>query len=196
MKNAAPWKPRTFRELSAGLPDVPIEGDARSIIAVIGMARDSHGSLVYPSGCEITNLPRPLLHAHHLDEPLGAVTHATITKAGLHLRAVFASPADPAAKRRIDRIWKSVLSGELACVSGAYDVLPGGGEPNGYGPYGKGWNARRWTLRELSICRQGANPTARITVVTGTEAQVQRVIDQARHEHATRPKDYAKVVRL
>lgn len=115
-------------------------------------AKDRVGDIVSPEGAEFT-LPIPLLFAHKHDEPIGSVVEATVTKAGIRIRAKLT-----AGVARAEEVWKLILDSALSAVSIGFQSLKQTPLPNG------GYRFDSWSWHELSVVSVPANPEARISV--------------------------------
>lgn len=115
-------------------------------------AKDLVSDVVIPEGAQFS-LPIPLLFAHKHDEPIGAVTEATVTKAGIRIRAKLTAGVS-----RAEEAWKLIKDGALSAVSIGFSALKATPIAGG------GTRFDSWLWHELSLCAVGANPEARIVV--------------------------------
>jgi hypothetical protein len=128
-----------------------IEG-AKSERMIDGIAStptvNSHKYSLASAGCHI-RLPVPLLSSHKgHSTPIGEVVHVRKCPLQIYVRAiVHHGPAG-------DYAWEMIESGELRAFSGAavQESWKLDGIVDGVSFY------KNWTLREVSICREGANP--------------------------------------
>lgn len=113
---------------------------------------DLVGDVVVPEGCKYT-LPLPLLFNHDHGQPIGAVLSATVTRAGIRVRAKL---TEGIAKG--EEVWRLLLDGALNAVSIGFKALDATRLPNG------GQRFDSWTLLELSVVAVPCNPDARISI--------------------------------
>jgi len=113
---------------------------------------DRCGDLVSPEGAKFA-LPLPLLFAHQHDEPIGSVVSASVSRAGIRIRAKLT-----AGVRRADEIWTLIRDGALHAVSIGFMPLKTAPLPNG------GTHFLEWSWHELSIVSVPALPSARIAI--------------------------------
>src|SRR5499427_9948683 len=85
------------------------DDDRRIIEGVATTATsDRSGDIVEPAGAQFT-LPLPLLWQHDTTQPIGEVTHAEVTPAGIWIRAQLAHVDMPGRlKDRLDEAWSSI----------------------------------------------------------------------------------------
>lgn len=113
---------------------------------------DRVGDVVEPRGAKFT-LPIPLLFQHKHDEPIGAVTHATVSDKGIRIRARLSVGV-----ARAEEIWTLVKDGVLTAVSIGFRVLDQ--KPHG----SRGLRITSWEWLETSVVSVPANPGALISV--------------------------------
>jgi HK97 family phage prohead protease len=113
---------------------------------------DRVGDVVDPEGATY-KLPLPLLFAHKHEEPIGSVVQASVTKAGIRIRAKLT-----AGVTRSDEVWRLLQDGALHAVSIGFQVLKYSPLPQG------GQRFEKWEWHELSVVSVPANPNARISV--------------------------------
>lgn len=105
-------------------------------------------------------LPVPILSKHTGDHtPLGEVFFVRRSDNKIYIRGqIFHNDA-------ADYLWALIQTGDLRCFSGAAapDGLKLQGIADGKTFYGE------WRLREVSVCRKGANPDARFTIWDGAD---------------------------
>src|SRR5690349_15592266 len=101
--------------------DVKTVDDEQRVI--IGVATtpspDRMDDIVEPGGAKF-KLPLPLLWQHNSSQPIGRVTRAKVTDAGIEIVAEFvklAADAPAAMKARIDEAWHSIKSGLVRGLS-------------------------------------------------------------------------------
>ena len=92
---------------------------------------DRNGDVVDPSGAEFT-LPMPLLWQHDVTQPIGEVTAATVTPAGIHITAKFATVDEPGTLRdRLDEAWQSVKARLVRGLSIGFKPIESKRRPSG-----------------------------------------------------------------
>lgn len=118
--------------------------------------KTSHGN--YKNMLGVTfDLPIPLLKSHDADYPLGYVYDVTVT----HDRITFKAQLDNGCLDHSDDVWRQIVSGDLLGVS----VSPSETDAFVRSDVGQDKSALildSWRWRELSVCRIGANESARI----------------------------------
>ena len=105
-----------------------------------------NGTILDPAGALFT-LPVPLLFAHNWLMPIGRVTRARVTPAGLQFTAQVANFK----LAWLPQIWDGLKAGSIPAVSA--------------GASGRTRAEIRWNWDELSVLEVGANPQALITCV-------------------------------
>jgi hypothetical protein len=105
-----------------------------------------NGTILDPAGALFT-LPVPLLFAHNWLMPIGRVTRARVTPAGLQFTAQVANFK----LAWLPQIWDGLKAGSIPAVSA--------------GASGRTRAEIRWNWDELSVLEEGANPQAIITCV-------------------------------
>lgn len=155
-----------------------IDEDARIIEGIATTpSTDRQGDIVEPKGAEFT-LPIPFLWQHDSKRPVGAITYAKVTPGGIHVKAQFATIAEPGRlKDRLDEAWQSV---KLKLVRG----LSIGFSPIEAEPIKGSFGMRflKWNWLELSAVTIPANQDANILTVkhfdigfaaSGTKADIE-----------------------
>jgi HK97 family phage major capsid protein/HK97 family phage prohead protease len=138
-----------------------VEEDSR---VVTGMAStptpDRMADVVEPEGAQF-KLPIPLLFQHDSSQPIGHVTHARVTKAGIEISAKIARVADPGRlKDRLDEAWQSIKAGLISGLSIGFRPLE-----HELIPATKGLRFKKWEFLELSAVTIPANSEANITTI-------------------------------
>lgn len=115
---------------------------------------DRDGDVMVPEGAEFV-LPLPLLLHHDHKQPIGLVTHATVTAAGIRVRAKIERELGG----RIEEAWQLLKRGLVRGLSIGFtgsdsDPLPRGGR-----------RFKRWQWLELSAVTVPANADATIRVI-------------------------------
>jgi len=116
---------------------------------------DRAGDVVVPEGASY-ELPLPLLFAHKHDEPIGSVISASVTKAGIRIRAKLT-----AGVARAEEVWNLIKDGALTAVSIGF--LPIKSTPLANG----GMRFDSWSWYELSVVSVPCNPDAKIAIGKG-----------------------------
>jgi HK97 family phage major capsid protein/HK97 family phage prohead protease len=120
---------------------------------------DRAGDVVVPDGA-VFRLPMPLLWQHRADSPIGHVLAATVTKAGIKIRAQIAKDTG---LPDIDRAWTLIKAGLVRGLSIGFKALTM--EPlNAKDPWG-GQKFLTWEWMELSAVTIAANATASIHTI-------------------------------
>lgn len=136
-------------------------GDQRIITGIASTPLpDRDEDVVEPTGAKFA-LPIPLLWQHNHNEPIGEVTEARITPAGIEITAQIAViTEDGTLKDRIDEAWQSIKSGLVKCLSIGFRPLE-------YNYFESNWGLHitSWEWYELSAVTIPANPDAVITSV-------------------------------
>jgi hypothetical protein len=122
---------------------------------------DRMGDVVEPMGAKFA-LPMPLLWQHDSSQPIGQVTFAKPTKAGIPFKAQLVHPDavdSPTLKDRLQLAWDSIKNKLVGAVSIgfrdlAHEVLADGG-----------WRFTQWEWLELSAVTIPANGDATITTI-------------------------------
>jgi HK97 family phage major capsid protein/HK97 family phage prohead protease len=126
-----------------------IEGVASSPVV------DRMGDIVEPDGA-VFKLPLPLLWQHRSDQPIGHVTWAKATKAGIQIKAQIAKDLLP----RIDEAWTLIRSGLVRGLSIGFAPLESARIEGSFG-----FHFLKWEWLELSAVTIPANADATITTI-------------------------------
>ncbi len=121
---------------------------------------DRDDDILEPTGAKFA-LPIPLLWQHSHNQPIGEVTHATVTDQGIEIAAKIAKiDEDGRLKQRIDEAWQSIKSGLVKCLSVGFKI-------NEYNYLESSWglHIKEWEWYELSVVTVPANADAVITSV-------------------------------
>jgi HK97 family phage prohead protease len=133
-----------------------VDDDAR---VITGMATtptaDRLKDVVEPEGAQF-KLPLPLLWQHDAGQPIGQVTHAKVSKAGIEIVAKIAKGVTA----EIDRAWSLIKAGLVPGLSIGFKSLD-----HEVIPTTKGIRFKRWEFLELSAVTIPANATATITTI-------------------------------
>jgi len=121
---------------------------------------DHIGDIVEPTGA-VFKLPLPLLHQHQHDRPVGVVTDAKVTAAGISIKAKLAKVDEPAALReRVEIAWAEIKHGLVNGLSIGFAPL----ECSFLEDKSGGIRYSKWSWIELSLVTIPANASARISV--------------------------------
>lgn len=138
-----------------------IDEDQRKIIGIATTpSPDRMDDIVEPRGAEYT-LPLPFLWQHDKTQPIGHVTKAIVTDAGIEVEIELAKIDEPGTlKDRIDEAWQSIKAGLVRGLSIGF-------QPKEYTEIAGSWGLRfvRWMWFELSAVTIPANAEATITSV-------------------------------
>jgi HK97 family phage prohead protease len=116
--------------------------------------------VVEPGGAEF-KLPMALLWQHDSSQPIGHVTHAKVTKAGIEIVAKIARLAEPGRLRdRLDEAWQSIKAGLVQGLSIGFKPIE-----HEYIAETKGMRFTKWSWLELSAVTIPANAEATIATV-------------------------------
>ena len=133
-----------------------VDEDARVITGwATTPAPDRLQDVVEPMGAQF-KLPIPLLWQHRSDEPIGKVTHAKVTKAGIEIVAQIAKGVTA----EIDRAWSLIKAGLVPGLSIGFKPIE-----HEFIPETKGVRFKKWDWMELSAVTIPANSTATITTI-------------------------------
>jgi HK97 family phage prohead protease len=138
-----------------------VNEDAR---VLTGMATtptpDRLEDVVEPDGAQF-KLPLPLLWQHDSRQPIGHVTQAKVTKAGIEIVAKLAKLAEPGRlKDRLDEAWQSLKTGLVSGLSIGFKPIE-----HEFIPETKGMRFIKWDFLELSAVTIPANAEATITTI-------------------------------
>jgi HK97 family phage prohead protease len=132
---------------------------------------DKVGDIVEPKGAEF-QLPIPLCWMHDSSDPVGWVTAAKVTSAGIEIEGEFANIAEPASlKDRLDTAW-AMVKGKL--VRG----LSIGFKPIEYSRIEDTYSYRyiKWLWMELSPVVIPANGDCSITSIKSADKAARRAL--------------------
>lgn len=125
-------------------------------------AADRVGDEMDPAGATFT-LPMPLLWQHRHDEPIGHVTEAKVTPAGIEIVARVVRGVDAVA----DRAWNLIKGGLVRGLSIGFRPLEQSRNAIG------GMRVRKWAWYELSAVTLPCNEQATITAIKAAWHQEQ-----------------------
>jgi HK97 family phage major capsid protein len=127
---------------------------------------DTRGDIIEPTGAQFT-LPIPLLWQHDQTQPIGEVFDATVTAAGIRIKARIATIDAPGPlKDRLDEAYQTLKARLVRGLSIGWqplETLPIKGS--------FGVRAVRWAWRELSAVTLPQNLETQILAVKGTPMQ-------------------------
>lgn len=161
------------------------EGVIRGIATTPKTDRD--GDIVEPKGASFS-LPLPLLLNHDPNQPIGHVTEATITDAGIEVVARVAKDVTA----RISEVWQLIKSGLISGFSIGFRA-------DEWEPISTGYKFTRWNWLELSAVTIPANPDAGITGVKSVSpsisigAKTMNIAEQIKAFEAKRAEVLAKM---
>lgn len=145
---------------------------------IVGIATtpttDRTGDIVEPKGGEF-KLPIPLLWQHDSHQPIGHVTHAKVTDAGIEVRATLVKIAEPGAlKERLDEAWQSIKSGLVRGFSIGFRPLEEARIGDTYS-----YRYLKWLWLELSAVTIPANGDCSITAIKSIDEAMRRTASGA-----------------
>ena len=117
---------------------------------------NTHNYSLSPAGCEI-RFPIPILSKHDNFGSIGEITLVRKCAQQIFVRGIIHNT--PAG----DHAWRLIESGELRCFSGAAvdaSLVPDG-SVEGVRYF------KRWRLREITVCKVGANPDCTFEIFRG-----------------------------
>jgi HK97 family phage major capsid protein/HK97 family phage prohead protease len=145
------------------------QADARVIEGIASSpAPDRRGDVLVPEGAEFA-LPMPLLWQHDTTQPIGEVLEASVTPAGIRIRAQIAQVDEPGPlKTRLDEAWQSVKVRLVRGLSVGFQPLESRLVKKG-DPFG-GLHVSRWLWAETSAVTLPMNVAATITAIKSAAA--------------------------
>lgn len=142
-----------------------VDEEKRQIIGIATTPTpDRVGDIVEPKGAEF-QLPIPLLWQHDSRQPIGHVTEAKVTDAGIEVVATLVKIDEPGPLRdRLDTAWQSIKSGLVRGFSIGFKELE-------YARLGESWSYRylKWLWLELSAVTIPANGDCSITAIKSAD---------------------------
>ena len=128
---------------------------------------DRVGDIVESKGAEFT-LPIPLLWQHDSLSPIGNVTKAKVTSAGIEITARLERlDSPPALKNRLEEAWQSIKSGLVRGLSIGFSPIE-------YAFTDSGVHFLKWSWHELSAVTIPANAEASITAIKSADLSALR----------------------
>jgi Escherichia/Staphylococcus phage prohead protease len=152
-----------------------VDNDARILEGIATTPTpDSMDDVVDPEGAEFS-LPVPLFWQHDSGEPVGRVTHAKVTAAGIPVRAQFADDDEPGRlQEELHRRWRMVRTGLVGGFSIGFRPLEWSRLDNG------GIHWRKWKWIELSVVTLPANIEATITNIKSAAQRGRSMSDRTK----------------
>jgi HK97 family phage major capsid protein/HK97 family phage prohead protease len=133
-----------------------VDEDAREITGwATTPEADRMNDVVEPKGAQF-KLPLPLLWQHDSGQPIGQVTHAKVSDAGIEIVAKIAKNVTA----EIDRAWSLIKAGLVPGLSIGFKPLE-----HEFIKETKGLRFKKWNWLELSCVTIAANETASITMI-------------------------------
>ena len=133
-----------------------VDEDAREIVGwATTPTADRMNDVVEPDGAKYT-LPLPLLWQHNAGDPIGHVTAARVSKAGIEITARIAKDVTA----EIDRAWSLIKAGLVTGLSIGFTAIE-----HEFIKETKGIRFKKWNWLELSAVTIPANQTATITTI-------------------------------
>ncbi len=136
--------------------------EARTIRGIATTPQTDHMEDIVESKGASYKLPIPFLFSHDSKQPIGDVTKATVTDAGIEIEAQIKKIPEPGKlKDRVDEAWQSIKYGLVRGLSIGFKDLES--EPI----KGSAWGRRikKWSWLELSAVVIAANSEASITAI-------------------------------
>jgi HK97 family phage major capsid protein/HK97 family phage prohead protease len=130
---------------------------------------DRTGDIVEPRGAEF-KLPIPVLWQHDSRQPIGHVTHATVTDKGIEIKAKLVKVMEPGRlKDRLDEAWQSMKSGLVGGLSIGFKEIESARIADTYS-----YRYLKWLWLELSAVTIPANRDCSITAIKSLDQQQRR----------------------
>lgn len=135
--------------------------DERTITGIASTpTQDRDSDTMEMSGAKFA-LPIPFLWQHDHNMPIGEVTSAVVTDAGIEIIAkIVKIDEEGSLKTRIDEAWQSIQSGLVKCLSIGFRAIDYDYVQDSYGLH-----IKEWEWYELSAVTVPANPDAMITSI-------------------------------
>src|SRR5262245_52975803 len=165
-----PWqlihKVTTMNRAYSLLTVKAVDEDARQITGMATTpAPDRLEDVVEPEGAQF-KLPMPLLWQHDSGQPIGHVTHAKVSKAGIEIVAKIAKGVTD----EIDRCWSLIKAGLVPGLSIGFKPIE-----HEFIKETKGIRFTKWDWLELSAVTIPANAEATIATVKSIDAELRAV---------------------
>ncbi|WP_236247813.1 phage major capsid protein [Pseudomonas mosselii] len=144
-----------------------MDDDARVITGIATTpSPDRMDDVVEPKGAQF-KLPIPFLWQHNHDQPVGHVTKATVTAAGIEVTVELAKVDEPGAlKDRLDEAWQSIKAKLVRGLSIGFSPIE---SANIDGSWGRRF--LKWEWLELSAVTVPANSDASIQTIKSIDRE-------------------------
>lgn len=142
---------------------------------------DRIGDIVEPMGAQF-QLPIPLLWQHDSSKPIGHVTEAKVTSAGIEIKASMVKIDEPGTlKDRLDEAWQSIKSGLVRGLSIGFKDIE-------YSRIGDTYSYRylKWMWLELSAVTIPANGDCSVTAIKSADQALLRAASGAKQKGVVR----------
>jgi HK97 family phage prohead protease len=136
---------------------------------------DRVGDIVEPKGA-VFKLPIPLLWQHDSMKPIGHVTHAKVSSAGIQIKAKLEKISEPGTlKDRLDEAWQSIKIGLVRGLSIGFTPLEQSQIKDTYS-----YRFTSWEWLELSPVTIAANAEATIQAIKSLDTELRAASGQRR----------------
>lgn len=157
-----------------------IDEDKRTLTGIASTpSTDRMGDIVDPKGAQFS-LPMPFLWQHDSAQPIGHVTDAKVTPAGIQVSVQLAKVDEPGTlKDRLDEAWQSIKAGLVQGLSIGFSAKRSDTEPiKDSEQYGVRY--MKWLWLELSAVTIPANGDCSITAIKSADAVIRRAASGAK----------------
>lgn len=115
---ASKWEESRMQRAYSIITVKSMDDDKRELVGIATTpSPDRVGDVVEPAGASFA-LPIPLLWQHDSHQPIGHVTSARVTEAGIEVRAKLVSISEPGKLRdRLEEAWQSIKAGLVRGLS-------------------------------------------------------------------------------
>jgi len=146
------------------------DDDARTFEGIAStISTDRMGDIVRPRGAKF-RLPMPFLWQHNAREPVGHITHVTVTENEIRVQGKLAQVVEPLSlKDDLDRAWSLLKSGLVRGLSIGFSPIKFAEIKGSYGV-----DFLEWDWLELSAVTIPANSEASITAIKAMDAKTLR----------------------
>jgi HK97 family phage prohead protease len=147
-----------------------MDEDKREITGIATTpAPDRVGDIVEPKGAQF-QLPIPLLWQHDSRQPIGHVTQARVSDAGIEVTAKLVKIDEPGKlKDRLDEAWQCIKSGLVRGFSIGFKDLESARISDSYS-----YRYLKWLWLELSAVTIPANAEGTITAIKSADEAIRR----------------------
>jgi len=149
-----------------------VDEDAREITGWATTPEADHLNDVVEAEGAVFKLPLPLLWQHNAGDPIGHVTHAKVSKAGIEIVA----NVKKGVTAEIDRAWALIKSGLVSGLSIGFKPIE-----HEHIPQTKGIRFKKWKWLELSCVTIAANEQASITTIRSIDTAQRAASGQKPH---------------